>query len=145
MLHQALGLLLQQPAEAVELLILGQAPGLDAVEQVVVEVPRPGLFQLFGEYPLHVLPGVEEAAVQLCGQREAVAGIALHQRLARHPLAGKAVVHDGRVEVGEAPLHEQVHHPLHLLNIHLRRVRRVQLRHAHQAKAKLFHVVASLS
>ena len=142
-LHQSLGLLVQQPAEAVELLVFGIAAGFDAVEQVVVEVARPGLLQLVVEDPVPVLQGIEKAAVQLRGQREAVPGVAVHQRRLCDPLAGEAVVHDGGVEVGEALFDEPVDHLLDLLDVHGGVVVRVGQRHAHQAESKLFHGLSS--
>ena len=66
MLYQSLGFLVQQPAEAVELLILGIVARLHAVDQVVIEIADAGLLQLLIENSVTILKAVEESAVELC-------------------------------------------------------------------------------
>ena len=146
-LYQALGLFLQQPVKAVELLELVVDVPLDAVEQVVVEIPGAGLFQLGVEDLVPVLQGVEEPGVELGGQGKALPGVAVHQGRFGGAFAGKGVVHPGGVKIGEALLQEQVHHLFQLFQVHFAGVVLVQGGQPHQAKAQFFHgrVILSVS
>ena len=57
MLYEALRFLVQQPAEAIVLFVLGVAACLNAVQKVVVEVPGAGLLELLIEDAVAVLKG----------------------------------------------------------------------------------------
>ena len=116
-LHKAFGLLLEKPVEAVVFLVLQIVGGLDAVDEIIVKIACAGLLELFVEDPVAVLEGMEEAAVQLGGQRKAVPGIAVHNGFLRGALAGKAVIHDSRIEIGKAPFDKDIDHFLELIHI----------------------------
>ena len=138
-LHKPLLFLLEKPCEAVVFLIVRIASGLDAVQQVVVEIARAGLPELLVENLVAVLQRVEEGAVQFCSEREAVAGMAVDERLLGHTLAGEAVVHPRCVEIGEALFEEQVDHLLHLLHVHAGGAVGVELGQTHESEAEFFH------
>ena len=78
MLYQTLRLLVQQPVEAVKLLVLGVAARLNAVQEVVVKIPGAGLLELLVKDAVPILEGVEERTVEFCSQREAVARVAVN-------------------------------------------------------------------
>ena len=137
--HQALTPLLQKPVEAVILFIDRVAVGLDAMQQIIVEILRAGQLQLLLKDAVAVLKGVDKVAVELGGQRETIPGPAVHQRGLDRPLGLKAVIRDGRVEIGEASFQEKVHHSLELFQIDALFIVGVQQGKPHQAEAKIFH------
>ena len=110
---------------------------LDAVKQVVVEVASAGLLELLVKDLVAILKAIEEAVMELGGQRKALARIAIDEGLLGNALACKAVVHPGGIKVGEALGHKQVDHLLDLLNVDRRTVGGVGLRQTHEAKAEL--------
>ena len=65
MLYEPLGLLIQQPGEAVKLLIGREHAGFNAVEQVVIKIPGTGLFQLCIENLVPVLKGLHKSCMKL--------------------------------------------------------------------------------
>ena len=139
LLDDALGLFLAQPGKAVELLDGGPGAGVDVVQQVVVEVIHPAVFQLLLEDAVPVLKGLEGGKRQLGGQGEAVPGVPGHQRLADGLLAGAAVVDIGGIEVGEALLEEAVHHRFKLGHIDAGDIARIGEGQTHTAKTEFFH------
>ena len=76
---QSLLFLFQQPVEAVILLIFRPAACFNAMDQVIVEISRAGLFQLLIEDPVPVLQGVEKSVVQLGCQGKAIPGMAVYE------------------------------------------------------------------
>ena len=113
------------------------------MDQVIIKVSGAGLFQLFVEHLIPLLQGVEESVMQFCCQRKAVPGIPVHQRFLGRALAGKPVVHNRCVKVGEAFAHKKVHHLFELFDIHAGSVLRVQGGQSHQAESEFlwFHPV----
>ena len=144
-LDEPLRLLVQQPVEAVKLLVLGVTARLDAVQEVVVEVARAGLLELLVEDAVAILEGVEEGAVELGRQGEALARVAVDNGGFGGLLTLEAVIHDGGVKVGEASADEEVHHLLELFDIDARVVVGVEKGQAHQAEAEFFHRITSFS
>ena len=139
MLHEPGFLLAEQPFEAAVFFKLDDVACIDAVQQVVVEVSCAGLFELFGEDAVAIGGGVEEREMQLGGQREALARMALDQDYLHRALAGEPVVHPCGVEVGEAPLQEQVDHLLELLDVYRRLIGWIDDRQTHETKPEFLH------
>ena len=144
---QALFLLLQQPAEAVQLLIGLQHVLFDPVDQIVIKITGPGLFQLGVEHLIPVFLCLNEAGVQLGGQGEAFPRIAADQCFLRTRFTRKRIVHPGCIKVGKAFFHEQVDHVLQLFDIDICRIVRVILRQPHQTESEFlfrneFHIFA---
>ena len=131
-------LLLHAPAEGGQALDGLIAPGVQGVEQVVIEVVHAALLQLFGEIGVQLLravPALEVEDGHLGGQGEAVSVVALDDGLLGHPFALPFVVDVGGVKVGEAPVQEGVRHGADLLQVHPGLLLGVAQGQAHQAES----------
>lgn len=132
--HQPLVPHLPEKLEGAQLLRHGVPHRPQVVEQVVVKVVHPAELQLPAQEGPLILRPADVVQGDLIGQDVLVPGIPLRQSPSDRRLTGLVVVAVGGVKIGEAPLQEAVHHPLHRLHIHGGAVLLVQQGQAHQAK-----------
>ena len=135
MLYQTFRLFAEQPGEAVIFFVGQKHACLDPMEQIVIEISRPRLFQLTVKHLVTVFTGMHKAGMQLCGEGKGFPRMTGGQDLLHRALTGKALVHPGGIEIGEALLQEQIHHLSDLFQIDVRRIRRTK-RQSHQSKAQ---------
>ena len=135
----ALGLLLGNPVPHAPLVKEVRAKLAEVVKEVEVEIARPRLLEGGLELGHGVLAALAaNPGRRLRGELEALAWVALDESLADGVLAAR--IGPGRVEVGEARVHEQVDHLLGLLDVD----GLARLGQAHEAKAKLLDAVGSV-
>ena len=115
------------PDQSLFLLCLHEVPEMEAlvllvvvlhetVEQVVVEVPRPGPLKALIKLVLRrFLRGCHEKGIHLGGKGKGVPGIPLHQGLSNRLLRPRVDI--GGVKVGKACLKEPVHHAADLCHV----------------------------
>ena len=137
-------LLLLQPGKAVQLFVDLVVLGAHVVQQVVVKIPRAGLFQLGVEDLVPILQRMDEARMQFVRQGEAVPRMAAGQRLLDGVLALERTIHPGRVKVGEPPFEEDVHHLPGLPDVDAARIVGVRQRQPHQAEPQFFGIVENI-
>ena len=139
-LDKAVRLFLKHPVEAVILLVFFIHAFLYAMQQIIVEEGDAGLFELAFKHLVAILEGIEEAGMQLSCQREALTRITVNQGFLGHGFAGKSIVHQCGIEIGESLFDKQIDHFLDLFDINGRSFVRVCLGQAHQTETKFFHV-----
>ena len=110
MLRLTLGFQLLQEFPAIDAVEQFDVILVDGVEPVVVEILQPSSSELNVEHPLQIVVGGDFCCGHLVGHGVAFARVSLHNRLTHKHLAFASVVHERRVEVGEATRHIFVHH-----------------------------------
>ena len=141
----AFGLHAGGKGEAVEALDGLVIRDIEVVQQVVVEVVDAAFRELLVENPLLIPFRFEEHRREFGGQREALAGVTLDERLAHDALRAEVVVHIGRVEIGKAPFEKRVHHPFDLGDVHRCEIAGLGERQPHTAESQFTcHLICGL-